>query len=280
MVMLRLRELDHGSTFRIRQLLHLSFADLVFSVGGLVYFALPILGASGWFGSRKERMQVACVASYVIMDAGLFVSALVEVHLAVSLLAKLLRMHGLLKCLWWSPWILWVLGVALSVGEAVMEQLYVSSSFTCVDHRHNVFGLCVICVCLGVCVFGYFVCYLWVCVFGNLAQQNRINDQMNYFLLAWIVCTMPRTLSKPSGQADSMTKLVAQSLLYLNGTANAVVYFALDGSGSLRRRRMVPRVPRDGPQRTLSFTVRVGHDSVVELRSDTFSTTFNDFDSL
>jgi len=270
MVLLGLRKLDQRGKLRVRQLLHLSCADLVFSVGGLVYFAIPMLGASGWFGSRGQRAQVVCVASYVIVDAGFCVSALVEVHLAVSLLAKLFRMHALLKCLWWAPWILWILGVALSVGEAFLDQLNVSSTFNCVDGRRDIFGVCVAWVCLGVCVFVYVVCHRWMSVSGNFSQQNRIYNQMSYFLWAWIVCVTPLSLSIPSGQADSITGLVVQSLVNLNGTANAVVYFVLDGSGSLRRRRMVPTVSRQTPQRIQSFNVMVG----------TTSTTYLDDDSL
>mmetsp|Transcript_9434 Transcript_9434/g.26287 ORF Transcript_9434/g.26287 Transcript_9434/m.26287 type:complete len:307 (-) Transcript_9434:98-1018(-) len=265
-VMLWLRRLERRNTLRVRQLLSLSLADMVWSVGGVIYSSIPIVGACGWFGPNVGRAQVVCVATHVTMDVGFFVSGLLEVHIALSLVAKLLRRRALLNFLLWSlkgVWILWALGLALSVGETYSDHLYTSPSFDCRDGHADFFGACVVYVCFGTCVVAYGVSYFFLVCFGNITQVNRVNDRMGLFLLAWFVCIIPFVVSVPRGETESIVRIAAQTLIFFNGAANALVYVVLNGS--LRRRRMVPTIPREVSHLRHTYMVTVDTARPLEL---------------
>merc|ERR1712136_487731 len=200
------------------------------------------------------------------MDVGFFVSGLLEVHIALSLVAKLLRRRALLNFLLWSlngVWILWALGLALSVGETYSDHLYTSPSFDCRDGHADIFGASVVYVCFSTCVIAYGVSYFFLVCFGNMTQVNRVNDRMYLFLLAWFVCIIPFVVSVPRGETESIVRIAAQTLIFFNGAANALVYVVLNRS--LRRRRMVPTIPREVSQLRHTYLVTVDHASSVEL---------------
>lgn len=248
----------------VRQLWHLAVADLASSLSVSVYLSVPLLLSGGYLPTSASRSKdVCCVASSFLALSSFFASSAVEVHLSMSLLAGLCRSVRVLKVLFHGLPCVWPIGLLLGTMHLYVVGVFrVSEDEWCSPTRDTVFVVSEI-LCLLVCAFCYFACFLRVRVAQDvgLSVQRKVWARARLYLVAWFFCTCPLVVATMWFPSATALTFVSMSISNLNGVANFIVYVCLSKFSQRlgMRSRMRPITSQDG--QPFSFHVTLGGTS-------------------
>jgi hypothetical protein len=187
-------------------------------------------------------MTELCMAYYALGSFGLFTSALVEIHLAASLLAILLLSPRGLNVLSRSLFVVWPGGLFLGIYNTDMSDMNWSGRSCALDEPVVVGGVVELC-CVSLCAIMYVIAFLRVfCTTTvGLSVQRRVWARTHYFLLVWLICVFPDLVRivwfvTQTQRRTSVFRILTLCLLALHGLVNALVHSVLNRS--LRRIEM------------------------------------------
>jgi len=257
------------------QLWHLAVADLVFSLLAIPLFVLQFFGVNNVLHIGRLHgigMDAVCFAFDALIDAGLFTSCIVTVHLSVTLLAVMTRVPVALAILRRLLPTTWLIGLCLSTYESYRVQVYWSGG--CWIHHADTTGVYVELACFAVSLTVYVLCVIQLvcCLKVGHHVERKVWSRVHFFIVAWFICNLPRVLLIVASYFDFLQyyrsyppyTIVATCLLNLNGAANCLVYGFQGGYMERLRMRSRSRPIAVSGQRE-SFCVTVGDVTMVSI---------------
>lgn len=258
----------HRRKLMARQLWHLAVADLLFAVSMIILFVFEFFaGAYGWSkvsGAWEDGFSGFCVVSNYAISVGVSVSAIIEAHMSLALVAGVYRSDIAMRLLRISLVCAWPFCLVLSIVNMYLLNMSWAKGICDTKHVHVVYNTVTVVCCL-ISVTSYVFCLFRVvgAESNGLHVVKKVWSRVHYYLVAWLICILPETLRLLARGSDlAYAKEVTESLLALNGAANTIVYVIQ--SNYVRRLAMRSRseiVGRRRPNFDGSFNVTLGGTS-------------------